>query len=313
MRFLEIQENDAKQRMDRFLQKYLPQAPKSLLQKWLRTKKIKCNGKRTERDYILETGDRLSFYLYDEVLAPYERKKRFYRKGKLSVVCEDSDLIILDKPKGVLTHASQPKDYGHNLVDYLTEYLIEKQEYCPRFEHSFRPCVVNRLDFNTEGLVIGAKNHEAAMRAAAWIKEGNIKKHYFALCEGNISKKRILDMPLLREGKRMRMAKSSEEGIFAKTEIMPLAYGDNVTLLEVILHTGRYHQIRAHLSSIGHPLVGDSTYGAKPLKKGCPEGQRLFAYALHFSDSIDSLFWRGKTVVSERAESWKEQVLGKNK
>ena len=189
MRSITIEKNDDKQRLDRFLSKYLSRASKSYIQKLIRLKKIKCNGHRATPDQILNAGDVLKLYVYEEELEKLERTTRSWASRiPLSVVYENEHVMIMDKPKGVLVHAASKEDYGNNLVDAMIDELIHRGEYVPRVEKSFRPSIVNRLDFNTEGLVIGAKTRSGSLALHQALNGGHVHKYYRALCTGRIDR-----------------------------------------------------------------------------------------------------------------------------
>lgn len=308
MRFLTIGKNDDNQRLDRFLGKYLPGAPKSLVQKWIRTKKIKLNKSRAEAESILHEGDEVQIYLYDEVLKPYERDlKRKRSLVKLDYVYSDGSIAIIDKPKGLLTHAANGKDYGKNVVDAFVDDLIDSGEYVPRLEQSFRPAVVNRLDFNTEGLIVGVKTHEASMEMNEAIVDGRIRKKYRAICLGVLKEEQTISLDLVKEGNRMKIA-SDGEGIRAVTIVRPIRSGKDWTEIDVELLTGRFHQIRAHLSGIGHPLAGDGAYGGRKGRFSRIESQLLIAYRLEFGEMKTLTHLNHRIFESKRLSGWRRTV-----
>lgn len=290
MRKIEIGPNDDNQRLDRFLQKYLEQAPKSLLQKYIRTKKIKVNGARAKADQTIYAGDTLDIYVYEEELTKYERKRE-HKKVKLTldVVYEDENILVVDKPKGVLSHAASPEDYGNNVVDWVVDYLIRKGDYVPRIEKSFRPAIVNRLDFNTQGLIICAKNHDTLTTLNEAIAQRKVHKFYLALVEGQLETERAYTGSLEKVSEGVYEVGESADAKTATTIVTPLEIADNTTLVEIELITGRTHQIRVHLSEDGYPIVGDPKYGRRHrghAKRAA--SQMLLAYQLNF-DEIEGL------------------------
>lgn len=299
MREIEIGPNDGGQRLDRFLSKYLPKASPSFLQKQVRKKKIKVNKQRARAEQIIAVGDRIQFYLYEEVLQPLEEEARPRRSRiSLSILYEDDHICIIDKPAGLLSHAASKKDYGNNLVDALEAYLIDKGDYIPRLEHSFRPALANRLDFNTAGLVIGLKSHRGALAINRALSEGRIDKYYRAYCHGFMEGHFTIDRPLEKQGQTMELSQKGQEAI---TEVEVLEGHPDWSYIQVRLRTGRYHQIRAHLASIGHPLVGDRRYGKKG--DGSFPHQLLLSFGLvfHEIEGMDEL--EGLKVFSnQRAE-----------
>lgn len=260
-----IQANDANQRLDKFLQKTFPNLSKSMMYKGIRKKKIKVNRKRCSFDQVLEEGDSILLFLPPEFL---EEKVRKVSSGSdaLDIVYEDANLLILHKPVGLLSQSD-----GSNadcLVDRMQRYLIKKGEYSLA-EHSFSPAICQRLDRNTEGLVIGAKNADTLRTINTAIAQRKVKKIYQAECCGHISKPVEMNYYIKKVGTKAMVSKTKKEGYQeAKMDLIPLAYTNDSTFVEVYLHTGRFHQIRALCASIGHPLVGDHKYGYKGEKKG---------------------------------------------
>lgn len=308
MREVNIYENDASQRLDRFLNKYLPLASSSYLQKMIRKKRIKVNKKRAVPDQELHLGDTVQLYIYEEELVQFkkeEKKSRAY--VELTYVYEDSDFAIIDKPKGLLSHAAKKTDYGKNVVDAFVDDLIYKKEYVPRLEKSFRPSIVNRLDYNTEGLIIGVKNHKSAVILNEAIADGSIKKYYRAVCYGRINEELTIDFNLVRQGKKVQATESTIEGKRSITRITPIKSTDEWSYLDIELETGRFHQIRVHLDSIGHPLVGDNVHGQKQQKWAGIHSQMLIAYKLAFGD-MAVYEWSGKVFYSTRLEAFERKI-----
>lgn len=287
MKHIKINKNDENQRLDRFLLKLYPLMNKSLIQKYIRTKKIKLNKKRTNNSEILKEGDILDIYIYDEVLEKYEEKKKEVKSSlNLDIIYEDENIIIVDKPKGVLSHAASSDDFGVNVVDFIVDYLIENGEYNPKKEHTFRPSIVNRLDFNTEGLIIGCKNSNALRIFNDAIKDGSIEKYYRAVVYGKIVKEINIDESITKvENNVMKIDKYGKE---SKTIVKPIKFCDRYSYIDIKLVTGRTHQIRVHMSSINHPIVGDRKYdkieGKVVSNKPNINSQLLLAYKLVFND-----------------------------
>ena len=277
---LTIEKNDAGQRLDRFLKKYLSRAPLSAVYKIVR-KDVKINGRRQKEDYMLEEGDVLSLYLSDQDIAAYARQPERRRAKRQFRICyEDDDIIAVSKPFGLLVHgdSSEKKD---TLANQVTDYLIETGAYSPRLEKSFRPSPVHRLDRNTTGLVVFGKSAEALRVLSAAFREipespedaqrRPLRKYYLTIAEGRLEKELLLKNRLVKDELKNRgrvLPLSSAEGRYIETAVRPLYSNGRYTLCEVELVTGRSHQIRAHMSYAGHPLLGDTKYGARAARGG---------------------------------------------
>ena len=295
MRILKVEKNDAGQRLDKFLTKAVKGLPQSMLYKAIRTKKIKVNRARAKENQILVAGDEIQLFIKDEFFAaPESDTGALYRiTPKLSIVYEDENILLLNKRPGVLVH--EDAEGGENtLVMHVKAYLCQKGEYDPTREQSFAPALCNRIDRNTSGIVIAAKTAEALRVMNEKIKLREIDKFYLAAVHG-IPKKRedTLRGYLIKDDKKNEVRvfdrnppKGAKE-IVTKYRVIAEAGGN--ALLEVELLTGRTHQIRAHLSHIGHPLVGDGKYGVnKDDKKRGYKYQALCSYKLRFAFETDA-------------------------
>ncbi|MDD6175275.1 MAG: RluA family pseudouridine synthase [Firmicutes bacterium] len=292
MKSLIISENDAGQRLDKFLTKAFPNMPKSMMYKAIRTKNIKLNRKRCEISTRLCRGDQLDIYLNDDVFAPPPPGERFpFLKASrsLDVVYEDSQILIADKKPGLIVH-SDDKSFGDTLIDRIQRHLYEAGEYDPAAEQSFAPALVNRIDRNTGGLVLAAKTAEALRLLNAKMKERAIEKFYLCLIHGTLARKEgILEGYLEKDEDKNKVFVHSSPipgGRTIRTKYRVLQEKNGFSLVEVELLTGRTHQIRAHFASIGHPLVGDGKYGTNTLNKNTGyRFQALYSYKVvfHFS------------------------------
>lgn len=268
-------QNDAGQRLDKFLAKLLKAAPMSAIYKWIRKKRVKVNGKKQEISYMLKEGDVLELYINDEFFAaPVAEVKKSL---PLSVAYEDENIIVADKPSGIAAHGEDGC-----LLERVWYYLFEKGEYDPNKEHTFAPALCNRIDKNTSGLVIAAKNANALRIINEKLRDREIDKFYICKTEGVISppKGKIEGYTLKNEAERkVYFYKTPVKGAKPCTTLYRCL--DNEGMVEVKLITGRTHQIRAGFAALGHPLVGDVKYGAA--KNGKKDYQMLRAYKIEFN------------------------------
>lgn len=288
MKSIIISDRDSGTRLDKFILKTFKSLPKSLMYKEIRKKNIKINKKRCAADQTLNAGDVLELYLKDELLELAEKHYDFLRAGTdLDVIYEDENIILLNKKVGVLCHPDG-KDYIDNLVARLKKYLYEKKEWSPE-KDSFTPSLANRIDRNTGGIVIGAKNSRALREINAAIKSGGAEKYYLTVVHGKMPKgTEVLTAYHTKNEKTNTVTVTDCRRDGSKqiiTEYKVLDYYDGASLLEIRLHTGRTHQIRAHLAHIGHPLYGDGKYGRE---KGRYR-QALYSYKLRFNFEKDSV------------------------
>lgn len=300
MKSITITGNDAGQRLDKFILKTFDKMPRSLMFKEIRKKNIKVNRKRCAPEQILNENDVLELYLNDDVLHIRQKYYDFLRAStQLDIIYEDDNLILLNKKVGILCHPDG-RDYTDNLVARLKRYLYEKGEWSPDTS-SFTPSLANRIDRNTGGIVIGAKNANALKIINDKIKSREIEKYYLAVVHGKMPEKsETLTAYLTKDEKSNKVSVTDHEVLNAKeiiTQYAVLDYYDGASLLEVKLLTGRTHQIRAHLAHVGHPLFGDGKYGAE---KGRYR-QALYSYKLkfHFSDENDLSYLNNRVFQAE--------------
>ncbi len=289
MKKINISTNDAGQRCDKFLSKAVKGLPQSLMYKYLRTKKIKLNGKRADPRQMLEAGDELELFIREEFFDSPEKDGGALSRiaPKLDVVYEDENIILLNKRPGVLVHEDDSaKD--NTLIMHLKAYLFQKGEYDPDREQSFSPSLCNRIDRNTGGIVIAAKNAAALRDMNERIKNGEVHKYYLCAVHGTMPEKSDILTGFLRKDEknnRVEISDSPRPGFREiKTGYRVLGESGDLSLLEIRLYTGRTHQIRAHLSHIGHPLLGDGKYGVnRDDRKQGYKYQALYSYKTVFA------------------------------
>ena len=292
MKSFVVGKNDAGRRLDKFIQKAMPTLPASLMYRYIRTKHIKVNRKKAEISTKLNEGDIVDAWISDEFFTEAKPRYEFLSAPtNLDIVYEDENILLVDKKQGVLVHPDD-KEYRDTLIGRIQHYLYDKGEYKPEEENSFAPSLANRIDRGTGGIVIAAKNAEALRILCDKIKEREIDKQYLAVVHGvPVKKEATLDGFLEKnESKNKVYLKTSREGdaLSIKTRYRVLAEKNNLSLIEVDLLTGRTHQIRAHMASIGHPLLGDGKYGKLSADKKLGfTRQALYSYKLTFSFKTD--------------------------
>ena len=293
MKELTIGANDAGQRLDRFLAKAVPLLPASLAQKYIRIKRIKCNGARAERDQRLQAGDVLQLYINDEFFDKPREDNAYLTVAtpKINIVYEDENIILVDKHPGLAVHPHDGAEYGRTLIDHIQAYLYQKREWSPRGENSFAPALCNRIDRNTGGIVIAAKNAETLRIINQKIKDREMDKRYLAIVEGTPKpQKGSLKGYLFKDAKKNRVFVTDTPQTGAKscqTNYQVIASDKGLSLVECELITGRTHQIRAQFAHAGHPLLGDGKYG-KLNKNYDRNFQALYSYKLTFKFTTDA-------------------------
>ncbi len=294
MRELSIRDNDAGQRLDRFVGKAVPLLPESLLQKYIRLKRIKLNGRGAARDTRLRKGDSVQLYINDEFFEQPREDNAYLKVGtpRLRILYEDGNLLLLDKKPGVLCHSAGAWDYN-TLIANVQAYMAQKGEWRPREEHSFAPALCNRIDRNTGGIVIAAKNAEALRVLNEKISGREIEKYYLCAVQGKPKPAAgRLENFLFKDAKKNRVfiREKPEPGArTAVTEYRTLKTCGPLSLVECRLLTGRTHQIRAQMAHAGWPLLGDGKYGSERFNKNYEEkGQALCSYRLCFSFPTDA-------------------------
>lgn len=351
MQSVTIGGNQAGQRLDKFLRKYLPNAGTGFLYKMMRKKNIILNGRKAEGSEMLAPGDRVDFFFSEETFAKFsgltqynealqrtenpqnkknvqnaettlikEGQKAYHRLRGITVLYEDENILVLNKPDGVLTQKADKEDSSLN--EWLIGYLLEREPLFQRELHTFRPSVCNRLDRNTSGIVLCGKSLAGSQYLSRCIRERSIRKFYRTICAGCLKEPQAIYGYLAKDTERNRVTvwedgnKASQKADPIHTAYTPLAWNDQpqdskvlrtdealrnngtiqnnkalqpaealfscgYTLLEVELITGKTHQIRAHLAGIGHPLIGDFKYGSTDINNQLKERYGLSHQLLH--------------------------------
>ena len=287
-----INSNDAGQRLDKFIQKAVPRLPQSMMYKAIRNKRIKLNGKRAEISSRLQTGDLLQMYINDEFFDTAAETEFLSVPTALNIVYEDENILLIDKKNGIVVHEDNENTVD-TLINRIKHYLYEKGEYDPDKENSFAPSLCNRLDRNTGGIVIAAKNAESLRVLNQKIKDRELEKLYLCITVGIPPKKKDTITAYLEknaEGNTVKVTdKKTETNKTIITTYKVLKTSGNLALLEIKLDTGRTHQIRAHMAHIGCPLLGDGKYGINRINKEYKiKTQALYSYKLKFSFTTDS-------------------------
>ena len=294
MKELRIGQNDAGQRLDRFVGKAVPLLPDSLLQKYIRLKRIKLNGKGAKRDTRLAAGDVLQLYINDEFFEKPREENSYLKVGtpKLNIVYEDENILLLDKKPGVLCHSAGVWDYN-TLIANVQAYMAQKGEWRPKEENAFAPALCNRIDRNTGGIVIAAKNAEALWILNDKIRDREIEKYYLCAVQGRPRPPAgRLENYLFKDAKKNQVFVKNRPEPGAKTAVTEyrlLKSKGKLSLVECRLLTGRTHQIRAQMAHAGWPLLGDGKYGSERFNKDFGEkGQALYSYRLEFAFPTDA-------------------------
>lgn len=321
MKEIIVTPREAGQRLDKLLGKYLKEAPKSFLYKMLRKKNITLNGKKADGSEKLQEQDVIKLFFADDTLEKFmgvsnaggissnggtsggakqsaqtaKQQMPDYPYKKLDLVYEDDHILLINKPAGMLSQKAKPQDIS--LVEYVIGYLLRKGELTKEDLLRFHPSVCNRLDRNTSGMVAAGKTIAGLQGLSTLFHDRTMHKYYRCLVKGEITESCYLEGYLKKDEKTNQVSISNEpskDAQLIKTEYTPIKTSGNLTLLEVKLITGRSHQIRAHLASIGHPLIGDTKYGDMKLnehfrKKYGLKYQLLHSYRLEMPELTGAL------------------------
>lgn len=317
--------NDAEQRVDKFLFKLFGDAAGGMVYKWIRKKRIKINGKKTENSYKLQIGDVISLYVNDEFfpesiknnvdnsvqkdtkIVDKEAVIKELNKQGIKIVYEDDNLILINKKSGINSHGGENSALG-----VVTNYLEKTGNYNPSESFTFSPSLCNRIDRNTEGIVIIAKNAAALREMNERIKNREIHKFYLLDAEGTIKSKEGFIEGYLVNDESLNITKYYKEprknSKYSRTNFKVLKTENGCSTVEAELITGRKHQIRVHFSSIGHPLCGDVKYGAK--KNGRSDYQKLFAYKLIFDFKNEGIldYLNGKIFFADEQKNFSGKI-----
>lgn len=316
MKSFTVNANDSGQRLDKFITKAVKGLPMSLMYKYIRKKRIKVNGKRAEEKQKLELGDVIEMYIPDEFFSEKTSDEEYSRaEVNLNIVYEDENILLVDKKPGVLVHTGDEGDKNRTeeaerttLIFAIKAYLVSKGEYDPKNENSFAPALCNRIDRNTGGIVIAAKNAPTLRAINEAIRVRDLDKYYLCAVHG-IPEKREATLRdyLLKDHKtnKVRVTKNQIRGskeIITGYRTVSVNKARDMALLEVTLMTGRTHQIRAHMASIGHPLVGDGKYGINAADRRLGyKSQALYSYKLRFnSDEEELRYLKGREFEVDR-------------
>lgn len=298
-----IRKNDAGQRLDKFLFKFFDSIPASMVYKGIRKKRIKVNGKKSEIGYMLNEGDVLELYINDEFFEDKSPSEDSFKDivPNVNIVYEDENILLADKASGISVHEDETES-KNTLINHIKAYLYQKGEYNPDEENSFVPALCNRIDRNTAGIVIAAKNAAALRIMNQKIRDREIEKYYLCLVKGHLnSKEGTLKSYMVKNESQNRVYvhdRPVENGKTAITKYRVIKENELTSLVEAELLTGRTHQIRAHFASIGHPLAGDGKYGTNEFnKKIGMKHQALYSYKLKFvfSDENELSYLNGKS------------------
>lgn len=282
MRELIINKNEAGQRLDKLVMKYLNKAPSSFIYKMLRKKNITLNDKKATGTEKLELSDSVKLYLAEETIENFRKDMIVKTEYNLNILYEDQHILILNKAAGVLSQKARPEDIS--LIEEITAYLLDTKQITEEELKSFRPGLCNRLDRNTSGIIIAGKSLAGLQEMSNLLKQRQMDKYYQCIVAGVIKEKQQIEGYLYKNKNHNKVSitrEITENADFIQTEYEPLKTNGSVTVLKVKLVTGRSHQIRAHLQSIGHSIIGDGKYGDVPMNRYFRKRYQLKHQLLH--------------------------------
>lgn len=289
MKELKVTEKEAGQRLDKLLGKYLNLAGKGFIYKMLRKKNITLNGRKCDGSEKLVAGDEIKLFLSEETIEKFsEVTVQKVKKTRLNIIYEDQHILLINKPAGMLSQKAKEND--ESLVEYVTNYLLDTKALSREDLRTFRPSVCNRLDRNTSGLVVAGKSLPGLQIMAEVFKDRSLHKYYYCIVHGKLDKEQTIHGFLLKNEQfnQVSILKTQVPGSAKiSTKYTPVSFKNGYTLLKVMLITGKSHQIRAHLASIGYPLVGDVKYGSRKVNEEAQKNfgichQMLHSYELEF-------------------------------